>query len=340
MGTNNPNQDSHAPLPRGTSFATPNSWNPSNSFVTSWVNTQSVPAMREQPLPPAQFRAPSQLSPISEAIKEEDDGGDETKKVRRRSTTTVRSIINKRRNSIVASRQEISHRMSAVYSRVFPLRGSSIGAPSFVPMSSQTSLIHLKDDVFKPSMRFIFVGVLTVEPLLRHGLEKTKFESFIKTIIFLCFSLDNTTGFVEAQNKWVDDIKANCLNAPIILLGLKKDTCVGTGMRAPKIHPHLFSSPRTARNNQGSSESDIQIMRSVKYIECSAKTGYNVDRVFQEGATLVLAEREEAAALERIRKETEDFDKQEDIENIEKEPAAKPVREKTSGGLAKFLCFK
>lgn len=42
-------------------------------------------------------------------------------------------------------------------------------------------------------------------------------------------------------------------------------------------------------------------MRAVKYIECSANTGENVGRVFEEGVRLVLKERAEEAELEKLR---------------------------------------
>lgn len=59
-------------------------------------------------------------------------------------------------------------------------------------------------------------------------------------------------------------------------------------------------------------------MRAVKYIECSAKTGENVDRVFEEGVRLVLAERAAEEELEQTRKK------------IQKREASK---------FAHFMCF-
>lgn len=43
------------------------------------------------------------------------------------------------------------------------------------------------------------------------------------------------------------------------------------------------------------------IVRGIKYMECSAKTGENVNRVFEEAVRMVVYEREEQEALARIR---------------------------------------
>ncbi|KAI1206273.1 P-loop containing nucleoside triphosphate hydrolase protein [Annulohypoxylon truncatum] len=358
MDSTNSIDDKDASLPRGISFARPTVWNPSDSSVVRWVNDQSAPAQREQPLPPAPFRAPSRLVPIVDA--KGDDGNVETKSGRRLSITTVRSALDKKRNSVVVPGQGITDKVSTMYHRVFAPGEAGAMEPSGALKSSQSSLISSKDDGPIPSMRFIFVGdsgcgksallMRSYRGTFIDGLEKTKLESFIKKLgvlasylafdaVFLCFALDNTAGFVEAQNKWVDYIQANCPNTPIILLGLKKDTCFGPGMRAPKIHPHLFSSIRTPQNIRGSMDSDTQIVRSVKYIECSAKTGYNVERVLQEGAKLVLAERAEQIDLARIREEVEESGVEEKIKDIEQKSAAEPV-EKAPKGISKFSWFK
>lgn len=42
-------------------------------------------------------------------------------------------------------------------------------------------------------------------------------------------------------------------------------------------------------------------MRAIKYMECSAKTGENVNHVFEEGVRLVLNERAEEEELARLR---------------------------------------
>ncbi|KAI1761325.1 P-loop containing nucleoside triphosphate hydrolase protein [Hypoxylon sp. FL1150] len=111
--------------------------------------------------------------------------------------------------------------------------------------------------------------------------------------VFLCFSLDSVSRFTNAQTKWVDEIRKHCRDAPTILIGLKKDTRIGSGMWAP-LYPQL-----AARVCATEGAKAAGIMRATKYIECSASTGENVDHVFEEGVRLVLKGRAEAAELEQ-----------------------------------------
>ncbi|KAI0124299.1 ras family-domain-containing protein [Xylariales sp. AK1849] len=125
--------------------------------------------------------------------------------------------------------------------------------------------------------------------------------------IFLCFSVNSDKKFTNAQTKWINEIRTHCHGAPIFLIGLKKDTRVGSGLWAP-----LFPSWET---RIGASEGSMAAngIGAVKYMECSAKTGDGVYRIFEEGVRTIQAIRsgEEAVA-----------------------------REKTLGlGLGKLLCF-
>ncbi|ORY71913.1 small GTPase superfamily, partial [Pseudomassariella vexata] len=99
--------------------------------------------------------------------------------------------------------------------------------------------------------------------------------------VFLCFSVNSDKKFTNAQTKWINSIRMHCPGAPVFLLGLKKDTRVGSGMWAP-----LFP---TWETRIGASEGSMaaHAMGTVKYMECSAKTGEGVDRIFEEGVRIV-----------------------------------------------------
>ncbi|KAI1093913.1 P-loop containing nucleoside triphosphate hydrolase protein [Rostrohypoxylon terebratum] len=298
-----------------------------------------------------------------------DDNNDDIKRQRRLSVATLRSAIGTRRNSIIASGHEIAERFSAMYHHKQIPRTGSTTSHSMLQNPSQWSLAPSKNGGHAPSMRFVFVGnsgcgkstllMRSYAGAFMDGIKTTKFDSFMKTIqdtsgdigldqlkslssylafdaVFLCFSLDNTVGFVEGQHRWVECIEANCPNVPIILLGLKKDTCFGSGMRAPAIHPHLFSSTRTLVNQ---SNEDVAVMRSTKYIECSAKTGYNVERIFQEGARVVLAERKEPVTPTLSQKEARGSERQDDAESIRDKFAAKATRNNASRRISQLFCF-
>ncbi|KAI2466718.1 ras family-domain-containing protein [Annulohypoxylon bovei var. microspora] len=379
MDSKNSARESRVSLPQKFSFTIPESWNSSNTLVLRWVNNQPDPVIREEPLPPSQFRPPTRTSEVADAVKNGDEGDGHVNKERRLSVTSVRTAVYTRRNSLVATSHGLANRVSAMYHRVFSPSSMSTSSSSFTPKSSTISGVSLKDGD-RPSMRFVVVGDSGCGKstlLMRYyrntfvpGLEKTKFDSFIKTTkvddreidlelwdtsgnlqlnqlqllsylvfdaVFLCFSLDNIKGFVDAQNKWVDDIHKNCPGALIILLGLKKDTCSGPGMRVPSIHPHLFSSIRTAQDPE---DPDTKIMQSVKYVECSAKTGVNVDLAFEEGVRMVLAEREEQIALARIKEEAEAEDGPEEAEDSAQKVEPVDDKDNSAKGLAKLFCFK
>ncbi|KAI1097440.1 hypothetical protein F4804DRAFT_327610 [Jackrogersella minutella] len=112
----------------------------------------------------------------------------------------------------------------------------------------------------------------------------------------------------------MDAIHQNCKDVPVILLGLKRDTCTGVGMQAPVLEEMMQKMQPKKPENE-----DFVIMRAIKYIECSAKNGKNVDHVFEEGIRMVLAERDEQIELAFLR-----------MGNSSPEPT----------GLAKLSCFK
>ncbi|KAI1464508.1 P-loop containing nucleoside triphosphate hydrolase protein [Daldinia caldariorum] len=115
--------------------------------------------------------------------------------------------------------------------------------------------------------------------------------------VFLCFSMDDITRFKAVQRTWMDEIQKFCGDVPFILLGLKKDKFNSSNTRAP-FHPDLESPVSATEDSSGA-----MIMRGMKYMECSAKTGENVDRVFEEAVRTVFYEREEQEVLFRLRQE-------------------------------------
>ncbi|KAI1080689.1 P-loop containing nucleoside triphosphate hydrolase protein [Whalleya microplaca] len=144
-----------------------------------------------------------------------------------------------------------------------------------------------------------------------HQLQLTSYLAW--DAIFLCFSVNSIKRFQDAQAKWLEEIRMHCRDAPIILLGLKKDTRVGSGLWA-SLYPH--SETRVSASEVKTPGSlAANAMGAVKYLECSSKDNDGVDRVFEEGVRVVFDERAADEAAARIKDKAQ------------------------SGGLAKMMCF-
>jgi hypothetical protein len=91
----------------------------------------------------------------------------------------------------------------------------------------------------------------------------------------------------------MNEIRMHCRGAPVFLLGLKKDTRVGSGIWAP-----LFPSWET---RIGASEGAMAAnhVNAVKYMECSAKTGEGISHVFEEAVRIVQVIRTGDEAMQR-----------------------------------------
>ncbi|KAI4859399.1 P-loop containing nucleoside triphosphate hydrolase protein [Hypoxylon rubiginosum] len=324
------------PIAKSFSFVIPERFRSNNPFVVGWVDNLPGEVKREEPLAPAQTHAPKHSLDTLDQDEEDSHDGHRNKRARIGSALGRHPVSEKRRSRLSKPGINIVRRASNVYQRVFSRNSddSSTGStaqPSPLPPGTPST-------PDRPRMRFVFVGDSGCGKsnlLLRYYNESynpayvpTHYELFDKTTnvdgqdvdlelwdtsgdfeqhqlkllsylawdaVFLCFSLDSLSRFTNAQTKWVDEIRKHCRGVPIILTGLKKDTRIGSGMWAP-LYPHM-----TARICATEGSRAAGVMRAIKYMECSAKTGENVNHVFEEGVRLVLNERAEEEELARLR---------------------------------------
>ncbi|KAI2621605.1 P-loop containing nucleoside triphosphate hydrolase protein [Hypoxylon sp. NC1633] len=351
------------PIAKTFSFAVPDCWKPANSFLVGWVEGLPGPVEREQPLVPARIQAPKRTLDSVDTDDGHDNDDHRNKRTKMGSSLGLHPGLEARRNAIAKSSHGIMDRVSNACRRIVNRskhEESPKGPKASEPRVSLTLPGTPPIIADRTRMRFVFVGDSGCGKssfLLRYHLNifntihvKTQYELFNKTVnvdgrdvdlelwdtsgdfglhqlqrlsylswdaVFLCFSIDTPMRLANLQMRWIDEIRNYCPNAPVILLGLKKDTRIGSGLWAP-MYPQM-----QARISATEGSSSANIMRAVKYIECSAKTGENVNRVFNEGIKLVLGDRSEGN----------------DPEQVQQKPQKRGTK-KNGSDFARFMCFK
>lgn len=99
-------------------------------------------------------------------------------------------------------------------------------------------------------------------------------------VILICFSVSDTTSFLNVPNKWVPEIRHYCPHTPVVLVATKKDLRSQNGSR-PFLEKYGQAALLTDEGRAMSSR-----VRADAYIECSSKTFEGVEAVFQLAANL------------------------------------------------------
>ena len=84
-------------------------------------------------------------------------------------------------------------------------------------------------------------------------------------VIFLCFSLDSKSSFLNLTEKWIGEVRHYCIDAKIILIGTKSD------LRMDGNQYHVTDQEA----NQFLTEQNF-----FAFIPCSAKTGEGINEIF------------------------------------------------------------
>lgn len=82
-------------------------------------------------------------------------------------------------------------------------------------------------------------------------------------VLIVCFAIDNIQSMSNVVERWLPEIDLYCPHVPFILVGLKSD------LRT-----------QTMAIEHGGMRQMASTLGAVAYVECSAKYGYNVERVF------------------------------------------------------------
>ncbi|VDO13115.1 unnamed protein product [Rodentolepis nana] len=103
------------------------------------------------------------------------------------------------------------------------------------------------------------------------------------SVVLMCFSIDSPDSFENISEKWLAEVKHFCPNTPIILVGNKMDL-----RDDPATIKELAKfNQEPVKAQQGMEKADK--IGAFKYVECSAKTGENVRKVFELAAEAALS---------------------------------------------------
>jgi Rho family protein len=90
-------------------------------------------------------------------------------------------------------------------------------------------------------------------------------------VILIGFAIDRPDSLLNARRKWSNEVARYCPNAPIILVGLKKDLRNSSDEKS-----NAKKYVQTAQ-----AEEVARAIGAKKFLECSALTGEGVDDVFE-----------------------------------------------------------
>lgn len=91
-------------------------------------------------------------------------------------------------------------------------------------------------------------------------------------LVFLCYSIENKDMLLNIGNKWMPEIRNYCPSAGTFLVGLKSDL---RDLDDPMINKEKIASRKDG-------EEMMKKLGAATFIECSAKTDTNVQKLFME----------------------------------------------------------
>jgi len=110
-------------------------------------------------------------------------------------------------------------------------------------------------------------------------------------VVLICFSLVDTTSFLNVANKWRPEIHHYCPTIPTILVGTKSDL-----RKVEKSREFLLKYGQGAIQTEEGKAMATRIAAD-SYCECSAKSFEGVDDVFQAAANAALKTRKRNGTL-------------------------------------------
>ncbi|CAO3588461.1 unnamed protein product [Absidia cylindrospora] len=110
------------------------------------------------------------------------------------------------------------------------------------------------------------------------GYERLRPLSYPKThAIMICYAVNNRNSLEQVQKKWFPEARFYCPEAPLVLVGLKKDL-----RQSPIEDEHVIVSVEQAALV-------ARQIHAYAHLECSAKTGEGFSELFEHAARATLA---------------------------------------------------
>jgi GTPase SAR1 family protein len=103
----------------------------------------------------------------------------------------------------------------------------------------------------------------------------------------------NPASYENVKVKWHPEVTHHCQNVPMILVGTKSD--LKEDVNFVKSLEEKGTKIKTAED----AEELRKHVKAVKYVECSAKTQYNIKQVFDECIKVVLFAKRKPAKKEK-----------------------------------------
>lgn len=97
-------------------------------------------------------------------------------------------------------------------------------------------------------------------------------------VVLICFSVMWRDSLLNVSSRWCPEVRHFCPNVPILLVGTKSDL-----REDEKELKHLEKMKKLPVTRE-EAEAMAQTINAVCYIECSAKSKFNVQEVFKEAA--------------------------------------------------------
>ena len=108
--------------------------------------------------------------------------------------------------------------------------------------------------------------------------------SYPNTDIFIIgYSVLCNTSFNNIKTKWLEELKIHCFNVPFIVVGTKMDI-----LNNPSLKKQFLDNGGNFVDNNEAKKIAFEL-GALEFVECSAKTQYNLKEVFDKAITAALS---------------------------------------------------